>query len=82
MTAHTPAKISNHQPTSRPVSNRTTPITTSAMSAAYGTRSQNRRRRFACIHPWCADLLRGHRRDLAGLTEFSRAATADLAVLG
>jgi hypothetical protein len=82
MTARTPAKISTHHPTSRPVSNRTTPITTSAMSAAYGTRSQNRRRRFACIHPWCADLLRGHRRDLAGLTEFSRAATADLAVLG
>ncbi len=70
MTARTPAKISTDHPTSRPVSNRTTPITTSATSAAYGTRSQNSRRRFACIAPSCADPLRGYRHDAAGLPKF------------
>ena len=71
MTARTPAKISTDHPTSRPVSNRTTPITTSATSAAYGTRSQNSRRRFACIAPSCADPLRGYRHDAAGLPKFT-----------
>lgn len=70
MIARTPAKISTDHPTSRPVSNRTTPITTRATSTAYGTRSQNSRRRFACIPPSCADLLRGHRHDPAGRINF------------
>jgi len=71
MTARAPAKISTDHPTSRPVSNRTTPITTSAASAAYGTRNQNSRRRFACIAPSCAEPLKGYRHNAAGLTTSS-----------